>query len=564
LTAREQCFNEVNQIQVTFLKKDVPIMKIHCIMILFLYSATSLTFFQAPLNAAEISNDNILKFGIHVTAMGKLDPHCAAASQDRAFADMVFNGLLRYKPGNAPQIEPDLALAMPEFKLMGGKQIWTINLRSGIMFHAGPKTPAYELTADDVIFSLNKSKDKNFCAYAGGYAGMTLKKITPYLVQIILDKPISPTLFFPKIINYGGGFILSEKAVKTMGYDAFLQHPIGTGPFAFHRYDKKGLLLLKAHDQYFRGRPLLDEVQIHFIPDVKDRLELLKKGGLDVITGSGQKGWLELIKNEKNIVVDTHGVGEVATLYFNTRMKPMDDIRVRQAIAFSLSRQTFLNSISSKISGSVYSPVPDQFLPGGLSKEDVRTLNLEYFQDIDKARQLLKQAGYPNGFTLDIVSSEKWIYQTYYNALKKQLTKINIICNIKVKTHSNMHEQIRQHPQPIVIYPACRPNADAFLTRFFHSDSIVVTGKKPDTNFSCYDKIDKIIEAARLEIDPEAQSNLWAQAQIRILSDMVAYPILFTKQVYLRKNYVDYGHSLVSTMALYPQFTEKTNIRRIK
>jgi peptide/nickel transport system substrate-binding protein len=208
--------------------------------------------------------------------------------------------------------------------------------------------------------------------------------------------------------------------------------------------------------------------------------------------------------------------------------------------------------------------VPDQFLPGGLSREDVRILNLEYFQDIDKARQLLKQAGYPNGFTLDLLSSEKWIYRTYYNALKKQLATVNIICNVKVKTHSNMHKHIRQYPKPIVIYPAWRPNADAYLTRFFHSDSIVVTGKKPDTNFSLYDKIDKIIEAARLEIDPEAQSNLWVQAQIRILSDMIAYPILFTKQVYLRKNYVNYGHSLVSTMALYPQFTEKTNIRQIK
>ncbi len=533
-------------------------MRTHAIIILILL--TALIFFQANTGSTESSNDKILKFAMNVSSMGNLDPHFAAASQDRAFADMVFNGLLRYEPGNAPKIDPDIAQKIPEFKLVGGKQIWTVHLRKGVMFHAGPATPAYELTADDVVFSLKKSKNKKFSAYSGEYMGMEIKKIDPYMVQIILDQPISPILFFPKIANYGGGFIVSRKTFETLGYDAFIQHPIGTGPFAFQEYDKTGHLSLIAHDQYFRGRPLLDGVQIHFIPDVNLRFDLLKKGYLDVITGSGQKGWIESMENDPDVIVDTHGVGEVATLYFNTKMKPLDDIRVRQAIAFGLRRQTFLYTINSKISGSVYSPVPDQFLSGGLSREDVRILNLEYFQDLDKARQLLNAAGYPDGVTLDVVSSEKWIYQTYYNSLKEQLSKLKIKLNIHIETHSNMHKQIRQTAYPIVIYPAWRPNADAYLTRFFHSDSIVVTGKKPDTNFSHYDRIDKLIEAARLEIDPEAQINLWIQAQIRILNDMAAYPVLFTKQVYMRKNCVDYGHPLISTMALYPQFTERTNI----
>ena len=309
---------------------------------------------------------------------------------------------------------------------------------------------------------------------------------------------------------------------------------------------------------------MLNGVQIHFITGIKAREEALKKGDLDVITGSGKKGWLESVENEKNTIIDAHGVGEVATIHFNTRIKPLDDIRARQAIAFCLSRQAFLDTTSPQISGSVYSPVPEQFLPGGLSREDVRTLNLEYPQNLNKARQLLKEAGLSKGFTLDIVSSEKRLYRTCYKIFKEQLAKLNIHCNIKIIPHSDMHKQIRQNPKPIVIYPAWRPNADAYLTRFFHSDSIIVTGKKPDTNFSHYNKIDKLIKAARLEIDPEEQINLWVQAQIRILNDMVAYPIMFIKQLYAKKKYVDYGHTLVSTMALYPQFTEKTNLDKNK
>lgn len=71
-----------------------------------------------------------------------------------------------------------------------------------------------------------------------------------------------------------------------------------------------------------------------------------------------------------------------------------------------------------------------------------------------------------------------------------------------------MHKRIRRYPQPIVIYVAWRPNADAYLSRFFHSDAIVVSGAKPDTNFSHYDRVDRLIEAARQEIDPEQQTQL--------------------------------------------------------
>ncbi len=144
--------------------------------------------------------------------------------------------------------------------------------------------------------------------------------------------------------------------------------------------------------------------------------------------------------------------------------------------------------------------------------------------------------------------------------MRRQLSKIGIDCRIAVATHSNMHKLIRRDPKPIVIYVAWRPNADAYLSLFFHSDAIVSAGLKPDTNFSHYDKVDQLIEAARLEIDPEIQTQLWVQTQIRIMDDMAAFPIMHTKQCYARRVGVEYGHRLVSTMALYPQFTEQTRL----
>jgi len=516
--------------------------------------------FNVPCKAGQ--TEDILRFGVHVSAMGTLDPHFAAGSQDRAFADMVFNGLLRYIPGNAPQIEPDLAVAMPEFRMEHGRQIWTINLRRGVYFHPGPVTPAYELTADDVIFSLKKSANQKFCAYAGEYADMVIKKLDAYALEIILDQPISSIVFFPRLTNYGGGFIISKQALETMGYEKFKAHPIGTGPFAFKESLPGRKLSLTANKQYFRGKPKLAGVEIIFIPGMKEREDGLKQGRLDVITGSAEKGWIEAIEQDNTLKIDTHGVGEVGTIHLNTRMPPLDDVRVRKAIAYAINRDAFLKTTSPRLSGPVFSPVPAQFLPGGLSEKEARTLKLIFPQNLEKARGLLRSAGYAHGFSLDLITSEKRVYQNYYFTLKSQLAQIGITCNITIETHANMHKKIRETPQAIVIYPAWRPNADAYLTRFFHSDSIIVKGARPDTNFSHYDKIDKLIEDARLTIDPGVQKNLWIQAQIRILDDMAAFPVMFTRQCYARKAYVDYGHSLVSTMALYPQFTENTCLRR--
>jgi peptide/nickel transport system substrate-binding protein len=505
-------------------------------------------------------NNKVLRFALHVSNMGKMDPHFAAASQDRSLADMVFSGLLRYKPGNAPHIEPDLATGMPTLTMEKGQQVWYVSLRKGTMFHPGPMTAPYELTADDVVYSFTKAADEKRSAYAGDYEGITIHKVDDYTVKFILSKPLSSVLFFPKITNYNGGFIVSKKAMEAMGDEAYEKHPVGTGPFMFQEHIPGEKLILGANNNYFRGKPALEGVELSFIPDTEERKSGLLNGSLDVIIGSGKKGFASELLLHDGIEIDAHGVGEVTTIYFNTSIPPMDDIKVRKAIAYALHKESYLNIYNNNFAGYVYSPVPAQFLPGGLTQKDVKTLGLDYEEDVKKAKALLSQAGYPNGFTLELVGSEKRTYRNFYRILHEQLARIGIVCKTKILPHADMHREIRTNPRPIVIYTAWRPNADVFLSRFFHSDSILISGIKPDTNFSHYTKIDKLIEAARHEVNPEKQINLWHQAQIRILSDMVAYPVIYANMRTPRRDYVDYGHPLISSMALYPQFTEKTKL----
>ncbi|RME78695.1 MAG: polyamine ABC transporter substrate-binding protein [Chloroflexi bacterium] len=506
----------------------------------------------------------ILRLGQNAADLGSLDPHFATSTQDRSVVDMIFNGLLRYKPGDGAfdKMEPDLAEDFPEMEMVDGKQVWTFKLRQGVKCHPAGKLEAYELTAEDVVYSLEKAANPDRSAYAGEYTGMTFEAVDDYTVKITLEQPLSPVLFYPKVANYSGGFIVCKKAVEALGDDKFKTHPVGTGPFMFESYSPQEKVVLKANPDYFRGKPKLDGVEMRYIPDISSREAGLLAGELDVINGIPDIAWVDRMKNEGNVTVDVFGVGEVATVHFNTSKPPLDNPEVRKALAYALDRDEFLALFGEPIAENVYSPVPAKFLAGGLTKEEVEELGLAYDVDREKAKQMLADAGYPDGFDLEVITSEMTGYRRIYESMQAQLAEIGVNMKVNVVDHSTMHSQIRKDVNPIVVYIAWRPNADVYLTRFFHSDSIVVTGAKPDTNFSHYDKIDDLIEQARGETDAEKQVELWKEAQIKILEDMVAYPLQFQQQVYARANYVDYGHDLVSVFALYPGITEQTTLNK--
>lgn len=502
----------------------------------------------------------VLRYADKAADLGTMDPHFAAATNDRNLVDMIFNALVRYKPGDGTQFEPDLAEAIPEPEIVDGKQVWTFNLRHGIMCHPSDAVPSYELTADDVVFSLNKSATPDTSAYAGEYSGMSVSKVNDYTVKVTMEQPISPVLFLPKVADYAGGFIICQKPYEAMGAEEFKTHPVGTGPFMFDSYSPQEKVVLKANDSYFRGRPLLDAVEYRFMPELNSRELGLRSGELDVINGAAEGQWVKRMNQEDGIRVDVYGVGEVATIHFNLTRPPLDDVRVRQAIAYALDRDEFLALFGAPVAANVYSQVPAQFLAGGLTKKEVDDLDLEYPLNIDKAKQLLADAGFPDGFSLEMVSSERESYLKNYQSMQAQLAKVGIKIKINTVDHSSMHKLIREDVNPIVIYVAWRPNADVYLTRFYHSDSIVVTGAKPDTNFSHYTGIDDLIEEARVELDPDKQIDLWKQAQIKLLTEMISYPLQYQNQVTARRDYVDYGHVLKSALALYPQITENTRI----
>lgn len=533
-------------------------------LFLFCLSLSVIIFLAVVISSprAEARAD-ILRIALNVKDMDTLDPHFASEPRDRAVAEMIFNRLIRYKPGNINELEPDLAVSIPEPEISAGRQVWQFELRKGVLFQPGLETGPYELTADDAVWSLRRAAESVNSIYSGDYSGMTVEKADDYSIRIIFEKPLSSTLLIPKLATYAGGFIISKKAFEAMKYEDFKVRPVGTGPFRVEKLYPGKRIRLRPNNDYFRGKPALDSIEILFFPELKARESALEKGRADIIEGDQHAEWIEKTEHYPDVRVDVQGAGEVVMIHFNTAAPPLDDIRVRRAIAYALDRDVFTACFGSSVVENVYSPVPIGLMLGGMKKEKAKILGLDYPKNLEKARTLMAEAGYAGGFSLELITSEMPNYLKYYESMRDQLAEIGVECILKPVNHAFMHMQIREDKNPLVVYIAWRPDADATLSRFFHSDAIVMRkDARPDTNFSHYKKVDKLIEAARLETNPDEQIKLWRYAQIRILDDMAAYPVHYMKPVYVCRKYVDYGYEFVTPLALYPQITEKTRIAK--
>src|SRR5687768_1932405 len=151
--------------------------------------------------------------GMSAPDIGQVDPHKATTTQDKPMTGWMFNGLVRYKPGSSDlaTLEPDLA---EKWTRSPDGLVWTFTLRKGVKFHRG----FGELTADDVVFSLNRAGDAKASSFSGDYRSFAkVEAVDPLTVRITLKEPVPSLLHL--VANFHGGNIVSKKAVEQMGDD---------------------------------------------------------------------------------------------------------------------------------------------------------------------------------------------------------------------------------------------------------------------------------------------------------------------------------------------------------
>ncbi len=467
------------------------------IMILIL-SLGFLVFSMSQGYAAEANK--ILRIAFDAADIKSLDPGFSFGTMDLAHQDMIYDGLLRFKPGDISVVEPDIA---ERYTISEDGLELTFYLRKGVMTHPFEGHPdGVEFTAEDVVFSIQKTADPKLSTYSGVFKNFTAEAIDKYTVRIKLKERV------PNIertfVDYRGGQMVPKKAFETIGATRFKTQPVGTGPFRVKRYVPGQKVVLAAHDQYWRGRPKLDGVEVWLMADVNSREFGLQRGELEVIEGVREQPWIEKMKKLPHTVVDVFGPGEEAFLNFNMAKKPFDNLKVRQALAYATSRKEIRAFIGEDASDPICAQVPP-FLPGGLTCEEVAKAGLLYETDLEKAKALLKEAGYADGFTIEETITERASYRRAIENIQAQWKRVGVTMNLNVVDHPTYHTLIRKDVNPVVLYIAMRPTADIWLTYFFHSNSIVVTGKNPITNFSHATLIDDLIEAARNETDTAKQ-----------------------------------------------------------
>ena len=487
-----------------------------------------------------------LVVGMAAQDVGKIDPHLAVSTIDRAVVAWMFNGLVRFKPGSMSpaSIEPDLA---ESWSFSPDKQEWVFHLRHGVKVHGGYG----ELTADDVVFSLRKAADPKRSAFSADFAAFQkVEAVDPYTVKITLSQTLPSLLGI--LTNYSGGFIVSKKAVEALG-DKFAAAPIGTGPFAFATLTPNQSLELVANKDYFRGAPKLAKISYRFIPSDASRDLAFQNGELDLEYGLSDQTWVERMKKLPGAVVDVFEPGEEAILHLNMAQKPLDDIRVRQAIAYAINRPEFY-----RWQGAAVSREPGSVIPkGNLGYVDA---GLPAF-NLAKAKALLAEAGYPNGLTLKVIHTQLPGMLAQMQVAQAELKKAGINLDIQVVEHATFHQMIRQDLSSIVMYSAARfPVADVYLTQFYHSRSIVKTPTAV-TNFSHCNVADAEIDAARTEPDDAKQIALWQTAQKKIAAAVCAVPLSETLQSWVRKDTLDYGYPLTGSLSLGPLITEVTHFK---
>jgi peptide/nickel transport system substrate-binding protein len=501
----------------------------------------------AGATAVQAQSGQTLRVGMAAQDVGRLDPHFAVSTIDRVVVAWMFNGLVRFKPGSIDpaEIEPDLA---ERWESSADGRTWTFHLRRGVQFHGG----FGELTAEDVVFSLRKAATAASSAFAADFRAFeAVEAVDPHTVRIRLRENVPSLLGL--VTNYSGGYIVSRRAVEQRGAD-FVRSPIGTGPFALEGVTPNQSAELSANAQYFRGAPQIARVSYRFIPSDASRDLAYQNRELDVNYGRADQRWIDRTRQVPNTVVDVFEPGELAILHLNTTAPPFNDIRVRQALAHAVNRAELVRYRGQDVSREAQSMVPRGYL--GFAQQPLQP------NDPNRARQLLAEAGHPNGLTVRVIHTQLPEMLNMMQVVQQQLRRGGITLDLQVVEHATFHQQIRQDLSPLVYYSAARfPVADIYLAQFFHGRSIVKTPTAV-TNFSHCSGADAQIDAARVSTDINEQRRLWAEAQRILAENVCGVPLLETLLVFARRDSVDYGYELRGSMSLGPLITERSRIRQ--
>lgn len=322
-----------------------------------------------------------------------------------ASSQQVYNRLVEFKPGST-EIEPGLA---ESWDISDDGLSYTFHLRHGVKFHQNKEfKPSRDFNADDVVFSFQRQLDPNhpyhkvsnatypyFNAMKFPSLLKSVEKIDDYTVKITLNK-VDATF----LSSLGMDFISiysAEYADKMLAQgkpETIDNQPIGTGPFVFVNYQVDQAIRFVANPDYWKGKAAIDRLIFSITPDATARYKKVQSGACDLMDFPNQAD-ISRMKDDPKIQLQSHEGLNVAYIALNAEKKPLDNVKVRQALNYATDKQAIIEAVYNGAGVIAKTPLP----PTIWGYNDNIT---GYPYDLEKAKQLLAEAGYPDGFELEL------------------------------------------------------------------------------------------------------------------------------------------------------------------
>jgi ABC-type transport system substrate-binding protein len=440
-----------------------------------------------------------------------LNPFIGTRSTDHGIRTLLYEPLVTFD--RKMDIRPYLAESWTISK--DGKD-YTFKLRKNVRFHDGQ-----EMTAGDVQWSFEYTMNPKNAAYGRNFleAVSSLQILDPHTVRFVLKQPQAS--FLAGLGTIQNLFVIPKGSLKEA--ERPKQFPTGTGPFQFAEWQPSNYLRLKRSAYYWQqGLPYAGELFMRPIEDGAVRFSAVRAGDVDVVERVPTPFALQVRKGEfKDLGYAAVEAAGRRAYMFNVKIPPFDNVKVRQAIAYAMDKEEVLRGafwgwgtvINQKMhpESKWYFPIPDRK------------------RDVAKARQLLKEAGYPSGLTIKIHCRKG--NEEEVQILQSKLKEAGIIAEIDMHDPVTYMTKLRGGEAGFATFGGdVYPDPDLNYYGDFHSEQLVDSKVKDRMNFSGYSnpRVDKLLEEGRVVLDPKKRFNIYKQA-FEIIQEEV--PVIFSLEI---------------------------------
>ena len=394
--------------------------------------ALSLALAMVP---AALAEDSVLRYGTETEVAG-FDPHTISSHASLRVMAQVYNQLVDVDENL--NVIPELATS---WEISEDNLTYTFHLADNVYFHSGRK-----MTAEDVKYSYERILDPdlgalgNSASYAGGVAS----------VEVVDDLTVKMTLGAVNVAflsSQSSSYCsIVDKDVVEANEGSLLRADGGTGPYTLGEWVPDNHVTVNAYDNYFdeAGKASFSAIEFYVMTDASSRLNALRTGEVDLIVAD--TAMLDLVKEDDPIQVISYQTRDYVGLFFNVEREPFNNPLVRQAINYALNREEIIDFAyngTATVSG---------FIPASLGHWAVDVSEKDYYtQNVEKAQELMAEAGYANGFeTVITVGLEDGIRDMGVVA-EQQLAAIGIKAEIKNEENAEYIDDWKAHNFDIMI-----------------------------------------------------------------------------------------------------------------